>query len=257
MKMRAIHLIILICFLCIDLAHCRPWLSLPSYALAARDLLGIIGDDVNNAATPVTLPIVKETPISSNPPGQISPTALSTLTASTSTPTAGALNSIGALGVSRLPEAPQSTDSLSLSQSDSPTSTSSPTPSGSPWVGDASSTPPAELTQWKVIGIGVITVTFIAIIILAVSFFDSWWGFIRAVFFGGPGGKGKLQGEETMVPDHQIWEINLASEDGHRYPTMASLESIAKEKDRLSQWSLGESVHGNKATMPELAYGGV
>ncbi|KAF9055855.1 hypothetical protein BJ165DRAFT_1521824 [Panaeolus papilionaceus] len=90
-------------------------------------------------------------------------------------------------------------------------------------------TPPAELTEWKVIGVAVISVTLIAIIILSVTFFDSWWGFLRAVVLGKNKG-----GNETLLPDpeQRSWEFKLASEDGHRYPTMESLESIAKEKDR-------------------------
>lgn len=35
-----------------------------------------------------------------------------------------------------------------------------------------------------------------------------------------------------MIPDWEkrSWEFKLSSEDGHRYPTLASLESISKEK---------------------------
>jgi hypothetical protein len=101
-------------------------------------------------------------------------------------------------------------------------------PSSTGWVGDTAATPPAELTEWKVIGIGVITVTLIAILILSISFFDSWWGFLRAVTCGKK--TGENEGEETMVPDgeklRKSWEFKLASEDGHRYPTLSSMESI-------------------------------
>jgi len=106
-------------------------------------------------------------------------------------------------------------------------------------VRDASTTPPDELKQWKVIGIAVITITFIAIVVLAVTFFDSWWTFLRAAICGKRRGGKKKEfvypfGGEMMVPDwdKRSWEFKLASEDGHRYPTMTSLESIVKEKGR-------------------------
>jgi len=62
-----------------------------------------------------------------------------------------------------------------------------------------------------------------------------------------------------MLPDWEkrSWEFRLASEDGHRYPTIASLESIAKEKERLRRLSLREEVYGVKVKSPELAYGAV
>ncbi|PPQ63829.1 hypothetical protein CVT24_009780 [Panaeolus cyanescens] len=93
----------------------------------------------------------------------------------------------------------------------------------------ANDTPPAELTEWKVIGVAVISVTLVAIIILAVTFFDSWWGFLSAVFTTKRDG-----GNETLLPDpdQRDWEFKLANEDGHRYPTMESLDSIAREKNR-------------------------
>ena len=97
------------------------------------------------------------------------------------------------------------------------------------WVTDVSATHPAELTEWKVIGIGVITVTLIAILVLSISFFDSWWGFLRSVCCGKKTDGG--EGEETMVPDGErlgkSWEVKLANEDG-RYPTLSSIESIQK-----------------------------
>ncbi|KAF8168228.1 hypothetical protein B0H34DRAFT_792859 [Crassisporium funariophilum] len=85
-------------------------------------------------------------------------------------------------------------------------------------------TPPSEITEWKVIGIAVISVTLIASIILAVTFFDSWWGFLRAAILG----QRRHGGNEDLVPDWEkrSWELRVANEDGHRYPTLASLESI-------------------------------
>jgi len=98
------------------------------------------------------------------------------------------------------------------------------------YVADAPTTPPGEATEWKVIGIAVIAITFIAIVILSITFFDSWWGFLRAIFLGDK----HHGGDEKMVPDwgKRSWEYNLANEDGHRYPTIASLESIVKTPEK-------------------------
>jgi len=129
------------------------------------------------------------------------------------------------------------------------------------YVADAPTTPPAELTEWKVIGVAVITVTFIGTIILAVSFFNSWWGFVCDACCGGRGrGKGgsrELAGEK-VVPDWEKrgWAFRLASEGGHRYPTMSSLESIAKEKDKAGRDHV-KAEAGLGLTTPRLAYGGI
>ena len=92
------------------------------------------------------------------------------------------------------------------------------------YVADAPATPPGEATEWKVIGIAVVTIAFITTVVLVITFFDSWWGFLRAIFLGDK----RNGGDEKLVPDwdKQSWEYNLSKEDGHRYPTMASLESI-------------------------------
>ena len=123
------------------------------------------------------------------------------------------------------------------------------------YVADAPTTPPAELTEWKVIGIAVITITFIGTVILAFSFFDSWWGFVCDAFCGGRGRRnrrGMKHAGEELIPDWEkrSWEFRLASEDGHRYPTMSSLESIAKEGRDVKP-----EVRLELAT-PEQAYGG-
>ena len=98
------------------------------------------------------------------------------------------------------------------------------------YVADAPTTPPGEATEWKVIGIAVIAITFIGTVILAITFFDSWWGFLRAIFLGNK----HNGGDEKLVPDwdKRSWEYNLANEDGHRYPTMASLESNVETPEK-------------------------
>lgn len=65
----------------------------------------------------------------------------------------------------------------------------------------------------------------------------------------------KHAGEE-LIPDWEkrSWEFRLASEDGHRYPTMSSLESIAKEKDKERHEVKPDA--GLWLTTPEQAYGG-
>ena len=100
------------------------------------------------------------------------------------------------------------------------------------YVPDAPATPPGEATEWKVIGIAVIAIAFITTVVLAITFFDSWWGFLRAIFRGDK----HNGGDEKLVPDwdKRSWEYNLSIEDGHRYPTMASLESIVKAPEKLA-----------------------
>ena len=119
------------------------------------------------------------------------------------------------------------------------------------YVADAPTTPPGEATEWKVIGIAVITVAFITTVVLAITFFDSWWGFLRAIFLGDK----RNGGDEKFVPDwdKQSWEYNLSKEDGHRYPTMASLESIVvktPEKPAI----VNSSQLGSTARMSEHSF---
>ncbi|KAJ3573557.1 hypothetical protein NP233_g2371 [Leucocoprinus birnbaumii] len=108
------------------------------------------------------------------------------------------------------------------------------TATSTPIVPEAPSTSAEEATQWKVIGIGIITVGLIATVILSIIFFDSWWNFLCDIFCGRRRKRGKNQGQETMVPDFgtRDWEFKLANEDGHRYPTMSSLADIAEGQGR-------------------------
>ncbi|KXN88846.1 hypothetical protein AN958_06716 [Leucoagaricus sp. SymC.cos] len=100
-----------------------------------------------------------------------------------------------------------------------------------PIVPEAPATSVEEATQWKVIGIGIITVGLIATVILSIIFFDSWWNFLCDIFCCGRCRKhAKNQGQEDLVPDWETrdWEFKLANEDGHRYPTMSSLADITE-----------------------------
>ncbi|KAF7337495.1 ABC transporter protein [Mycena sanguinolenta] len=111
----------------------------------------------------------------------------------------------------------------------SSSSTSFPSPTMTPSdTKQASSSPGSEATEWKVIGIAAVSIGLIAGVILSILFFDSWWGFLLALV-----GKKKRGGTEDLVPDwaNRDWEVKIASEDGHRYPTLASLESMTKKQD--------------------------
>lgn len=117
---------------------------------------------------------------------------------------------------------------------------------------EASRMTTGEAAEWKVIGLAVICITFVATVILSIVFFDSWWGFLRDLVVG----KGGSQGVEDLVPDSEkrSWEFKLATEDGHRYPTLASLESITREHaDRDEDGSVAKSNASHPRQYPELA----
>lgn len=120
------------------------------------------------------------------------------------------------------------------------------------YIPEAPATPPAEATEWKVIGIAIISITFVATVILAVVFFDSWWGFLRDLIFG----RRHNGGSENLVPDWEkrSWEHKLANEDGHRYPTLASLESMAKEPPEKVQLERGSKDAFHSKTVLRLPY---
>ena len=156
------------------------------------------------------------TTISSNPP----------ITSSTSTATS---ESSTALAVTTR------SSTMALATSGDMSSTMAPTFSSVP---EAPTTSAEEATQWKVIGIGIITVGLIATVILLVIFFDSWWNFVCDLLCGRWRGRRKHhQGEETLVPDWATrdWEFKLANEEGHRYPTMSSLVDMTEGQNSLKR----------------------
>lgn len=120
---------------------------------------------------------------------------------------------------------PTATPSTTHSLTPTPTTTAI---TNSIKISQASSMPPAEAAQWKVIGLVVICITFVGTLILSVVFFDSWWGFLRAMVCG----RKRDGGAEDLVPDwdKRSWEVKLANEDGHRYPTIGSLEQVTAAK---------------------------
>ncbi|KAF7347592.1 hypothetical protein MVEN_01516100 [Mycena venus] len=120
-----------------------------------------------------------------------------------------------------------------ISQFSTTTSSSSSTSFPSPTVTigatkETSNAPSGEAAQWKVIGIAAVSIGLVAGIMLSIVFFDAWWGFLLALV-----GKKKKAGTEDLVPDwaNRDWEFKVASEDGHRYPTLASLETMTKKQE--------------------------
>lgn len=227
---------------------------------AGRDLLGLLGDvesGYTTAGPTDTLGSSVETT------GIDILTALGKISSSTTSPLAFVTINSGIQSISTNEKGESATTTLKASASKSSSSvpalaTHATVPYNIGDTSEAPTTPPGELTEWKVIGIAVITITFIATVVLLVSFFDSWWGFVRAAMCG-KSRKGNMSTRglagETLVPDWEkrSWEFRLANEDGHRYPTMTSLESIVKEKEEVDEPGWGE--HDIKS--PEMAYGGI
>lgn len=189
-----------------------------------RDLVGLFGDDDTTYATyATTSPAMVETSIATT---RSSLHTSSTTPAATLTTTSLATHSI--IGQLPIPTATMphssSTTATSSSADAEPTVSISYTP-------EASSTPPDEATEWKVIGIGIMSITFVGTLILLIVFFDSWWGFLRDLVVG----KKRQEGIEDLAEGEgkKDWEKKLANEDGHRYPTLTSLESITKDPSAL------------------------
>ncbi|KAJ7897163.1 hypothetical protein B0H14DRAFT_2677164 [Mycena olivaceomarginata] len=116
--------------------------------------------------------------------------------------------------------------STTTSTSSSASSPSPATPTGA--TKEAASSPAGDTSKWKFIGIAALGIGVVAGIMLSIVFFDAWWGFLLALV-----GKKKKDGTEDLVPDwaNRDWEFKIASQVGHRYPTLASLESMTKKQD--------------------------
>ncbi|KAG5647719.1 hypothetical protein DXG03_008442 [Asterophora parasitica] len=116
-----------------------------------------------------------------------------------------------------------------------PTTTSSaPTPSATDnHAAEATGMFKSEAAQWKVIGLVVICITFVAAAILTVVFFDAWWGFVCALVCRRRHNRGK----KDMVPDweKQRWEYKIPEDDAALVPAKryasptASLENIKRQ----------------------------
>ncbi|KAG6817912.1 hypothetical protein H0H87_012380 [Tephrocybe sp. NHM501043] len=84
--------------------------------------------------------------------------------------------------------------------------------------------PRSDSKQWKIIGLVVICITFIALTTLMIVFFDAWWGFLRALVCRRKYG----QEREDMVPDWEkrSWEYKIPVPSEERYPTTGSMENL-------------------------------
>lgn len=215
------HVLLLLKFLLIVQAH--P-LGTNSESNSRRELAGLFGDDVfepDESDTTTGFQTYHTPTFTSNTLGETVPGEVKTPATAAA---AGMIHSIigklpnYSLATSTTPTTTPVTNTTSTSMNTLPVATESPP--------EAPSMPPAEATEWKVIGLVVICITFVATVILSVVFFDSWWGFLRDMVLG----RRNKEGVEDMVPDWEkrSWEFKLANEDGHRYPTIESLEDITK-----------------------------
>lgn len=214
----------------------RPLELSTDYRLRSPDLSGLFGDDdlLSSADAEAPRETYYNTQAASNAFGG-TPTSFTKILAATTT-TSGTAASRTAHTYSIIGSPPEDTATnkriANATQTFASATATLPTVS----IGvteQAPTTPPGEATEWKVIGVAVIAISFVATVILAIVFFDSWSSFIRDMILG----KKKNDGLEKMVPDWEkrSWEFKLANEDGHRYPTLASLDSVKKEQPEKPQ----------------------
>ena len=168
--------------------------------LQTRDIIGgILGGDLEPVAPASDINNSQTAASRTDFPLQTSILASSSLKASTTVSTASSQTT---------PSTTQTTTGGRPSETSSAVSSTTSIQIG--YVADAPATPPGEATEWKVIGIAVITITLITTVVLAITFFDSWWGFLRAVFLGDK----RNGGDEKLVPDwdKQSWEYKLSKD---------------------------------------------
>ncbi|KAF9454186.1 hypothetical protein P691DRAFT_810911 [Macrolepiota fuliginosa MF-IS2] len=211
--------------------HFRPWVLLvPTLVLATplaqHDLAGLFG----NVDQPATDQVQDISPSFNELTPTITQVRSTTRTHGTSTMPASSESISVIQGSTSSTVFSSTTTPIMTAVASAPILVTS-TPTAYP--PEAPPTNPEETLQWKVIGIGIITVGLIATVILSVIFFNSWWNFLCDLCGCGKRRRG-TQGEENMVPDWEKrdWEFKLANEDGHRYPTMSSLGDIAKDRDK-------------------------
>lgn len=96
---------------------------------------------------------------------------------------------------------------------------------------------------WKVVGVSVIVVTVVGLIILVVTFYDRWTGFLRDVLFGR---RKRMSGIEDLVPDWEkrSWEFKTSGDDGN-FPAVPSnsLENLVSHKPYPPDNELDNSSH--------------
>jgi hypothetical protein len=93
----------------------------------------------------------------------------------------------------------------------------------------------SESRTWKIVGVSIIAITFVVGSIFLVVFFDQWWRFLRDMVVG----RNKGPDFEDLVPDWEkrTWEVRLAEEESHRYPSASTLSSnaLARQPSARSQ----------------------
>ncbi|KAL1708658.1 hypothetical protein EV121DRAFT_287213 [Schizophyllum commune] len=89
----------------------------------------------------------------------------------------------------------------------------------------------AEAQQWKAIGVAVLSLAVVAVIVLGVYYWDKYRVVIRQIFCCGRK-RGNDWAEQLEPEGNKAWEARIAGEDGHRYPTIGSLEEIEKAREK-------------------------
>ncbi|RDB29349.1 hypothetical protein Hypma_015863 [Hypsizygus marmoreus] len=252
---------------------------IPLPDIPPRDLADLLDGDLLNPPPPPPPPPPAHTPLGGLllPPGDTGPGTTpppKPPTPTPSTPTTRAHSIIGNPTYTTPTPNPtafltfSATTSLPAPSSPSTTSTSTSTSPGGA-INATPPMPPAEAAEWKVIGLVVICITFVGTAILSVVFFDAWWGFVCALFCGrgkrrwkrgGGAWGGKGVGEEDLVPDWEkrSWEYRLASEEGHRYPTLASMDNVGggagKETPKGGFGGSAGAGTGGEIKTPQMVY---
>ena len=107
---------------------------------------------------------------------------------------------------------------------------------------------PADLPQrnvhannWRVVGIAVIAVSVVGTMILAVVFFDQWWGFLGDVC--GRRKKQRQSGKEELVPDweRRSWEFRI-EDTLPAYPSFGS-PPVRQTAEEAAFHTLSPRVH--------------
>ncbi|KAF5352448.1 hypothetical protein D9756_005907 [Leucocoprinus leucothites] len=213
--------------------HSLPFLAY-AIPLWQRDLGGLFGGDNLDQPTP-DLELPPEITLTTVPEPSLTSTAIGIRTVVHTSTTAGTTKNNSPITSTTQPLSTATTEIITALAATSGWTMSTTTMTApTPVVPEAPTTSAEEATQWKVIGIGIITVGLIATVILSIIFFDSWWHFVCDLFCGRWRKRGKNQGQENMVPDWETrdWEFKLANEDGHRYPTISSLADITEGQGR-------------------------
>ncbi|TRM66224.1 hypothetical protein BD626DRAFT_546545 [Schizophyllum amplum] len=88
-----------------------------------------------------------------------------------------------------------------------------------------------ESQQWKAIGIAALSLAVVAAIVLGVYFWDKYRAALRDIFGCGRRRNDKWA-DNLEVEGNKAWEARIAAEDGHRYPTLDSLEEIERAREK-------------------------